>query len=64
MIVGKRAFVASTDGRFYAIDIESGKETWQYETGGGFVGSPAVANGRMVIASDEGIIYCFGEKKG
>ena len=40
----------------------TGKKQWEYEAGGEFDGSPAVAAGRLVIASEAGVVYCFGEK--
>ncbi len=32
------------------------------ELPGAFQGSPAIAANRMVIASDKGTVYCFGQK--
>ena len=60
---GSNVYFAATDGRIYAVDRKSGKQTWTYEAAGGFVGSPAIADGRMVIASDEGVVFCFGKSK-
>jgi len=37
---------------------------WQFEAGGSVSASPAVAGGRMVIGTDNGDLYCFGEKAG
>jgi outer membrane protein assembly factor BamB len=62
VIVGNRAFVASGDGRFYALQLKTGEKTWEYEAGGGFTASPAVAQGRIVIGNDDGELYCFGAK--
>ena len=59
MIVGQRVFVGGSDGRLYALDLKTGKELWKYESGDGFTGSPAVAADRLIIASDEGTVYCF-----
>ncbi len=62
MIVGARVFIASGDGRLYALDVKTGEKLWEYEAGGGFTASPAVAQGRLVIGNDDGELYCFGEK--
>jgi outer membrane protein assembly factor BamB len=35
---------------------------WEFETGGGFSGSPAVASNRLVIANTDGVVYCFGQR--
>ena len=41
---------------------EDGKQLWEYQATGGFTGSPAVADGKLVIATDRGVVYCFGAK--
>jgi hypothetical protein len=35
---------------------------FEYQAMGGFTGSPAVADGKLVIATDRGVVYCFGGK--
>ena len=45
-----------------AFNRESGDKTWEQTTGGKFPGAPAFAAGRLVIAADNGIIFCFGIK--
>ena len=57
-----RAYIAVADGRIYALNVADGKEVWKFEGGGGFAGSPAIADGKLVIANDEGTIFCFGAK--
>jgi outer membrane protein assembly factor BamB len=58
-IAGGRAFVGSNDGRFYALDVASGKVVWQHDEGAAFSASPALASGRVVIGSVEGRLLCF-----
>jgi outer membrane protein assembly factor BamB len=58
-IAGGRAFVGSSDGRVYGVDLGSGKAVWEYEEGAAFTASPSLASGRIVIASTEGRILCF-----
>ena len=62
VIAGTDVWVTATDGRIYRFDLETGKEEWQYEIRGAFIAPPAIANQRMVVATDEGVIICFGEK--
>ena len=45
VIAGQRVFVGAGDGRLYALDLRPA-EVWEYEAGGGFIGSPAIADGR------------------
>jgi outer membrane protein assembly factor BamB len=63
VIVGERVFVGAADGRLYALDLKTGKPLWEYQATGGFTGSPAVADGKLVIATDRGVVYCFGGKE-
>ena len=62
VIVGNRVFVGAADGRLYALDLKTGKELWQHQAAGGYTGSPAVADGKLVIATDRGVVNCFGSK--
>jgi outer membrane protein assembly factor BamB len=62
VIVGSRVFVGAADGRLYALDLKTGKELWQHQATGGYTGSPAVADGKLVIATDRGVVLCFGAK--
>lgn len=55
-----RVWIAATDGRLYALDLETGKESWTYEIQGGFLGGPAIADSKLVVASDKGTVFCFG----
>ena len=52
----------AADGRIYGLNVNDGKKVWEYEAGDGFTGSPAVADGKLVIASDDGVVFCFGNK--
>ncbi len=63
VIVGQRAFCATSRGRLFALTINDGKVAWTYDAGGGFESSPAVASGRLVIGNDAGTLFCFGAKK-
>src|SRR5262245_51287581 len=62
VIVGQQVFVGAADGRLYGLDLKDGKQVWEYQATGGFTGSPAVADGKLVIATDRGVVYCFGAK--
>ena len=62
VIVGDRVFVGSTDGRFYELELEKGEITWEKQFNGGFLSSPAAAFGKLVIATDRGVVYCLGSE--
>ena len=40
--------------------MKDGSVLWEFETGSGFSGSPAIAGGRLVIGTEDGVVYCFG----
>ncbi|NIM61821.1 MAG: PQQ-binding-like beta-propeller repeat protein, partial [Acidobacteria bacterium] len=33
---------------------------WRFDTGSGVMATPAVADGRLVIGTVDGQLYCFG----
>lgn len=62
VIAGKHVVVGAADGRLYLIDRETGKEVWHFECQGGINGGIAVADGKFIVATDRGVVYCFGTK--
>ena len=60
VIVGDGVCVGSSDGRLYGLDVLTGEEVWSYEAGGRIVASPAIADGCLIIANDDGKVFCFG----
>jgi outer membrane protein assembly factor BamB len=61
VIVGDRVYVGSYDKRFYVLD-KKGTKVADFDLDGAILGSPAVADGRIVIGTEKGTIYCFGAK--
>ena len=47
-------FVGSNDGRVYGLDLASGKTVWEYEAASPVTSSPAVAKGKVVVATADG----------
>lgn len=58
--MGPRVFVGASDGNLYALSLADGREVWRFEAGGAITASPAVADGRLVIGTEDGVLYCFG----
>jgi polyvinyl alcohol dehydrogenase (cytochrome) len=58
VVVGGRVFVGSDNGKFYALDANSGCMYWSYEAGGGIRAAPTVAK-----AGSQTAVY-FGDLKG
>ena len=50
------------DGVLFIHDIDDGSELWQYEIGSPIVSSPAIYKQKIIIGSNDGEIYVFGEK--
>jgi outer membrane protein assembly factor BamB len=53
------ALVADMAGRIAALDAATGEPAWEFDAGGGFSAGAAVAAGRVVLASDNGTVWCF-----
>lgn len=62
VVAGERVYFGSSDNRIRAVDLSNGKEVWQYEAPSGFPAGPAISGGRLLIASERGVVYCFGPK--
>jgi outer membrane protein assembly factor BamB len=50
------------DNFLYVIELTTGKQLKKIELDGPIAGSPAVAAGRLLIGTQKGTLYCFGEK--
>jgi outer membrane protein assembly factor BamB len=66
-IQGSTAFVGSDSGKFFALDLTTGKQKWLFATSGKIRGSPAVSRGIVVFGSNDGTLYAVdtanGQKK-
>ena len=62
VVVGDRVYVADLTGVLKALSVSDGSVLWEFEGSDAFVGSPAVADGFMVIAAGDGTVYGFTGK--
>lgn len=53
------AIVADAAGKIVAVEAATGAKAWEFDAGGRFDAGAAVAGGRVVIASDDGTVWCF-----
>ena len=60
VIAGNRVVVGSDDGRLYLLDLRDGRSVWSYDLGGRVPGSPAVVDGRILVISEDGVVFAFG----
>jgi outer membrane protein assembly factor BamB len=56
---GLLLYGSSADHKLYALDVESGKVRWTFFTEGPIRFSPAIYDGRVYLASDDGFLYCL-----
>jgi len=61
---GRLFFGSSADHKVYALDAETGQERWSFFTAGPVRFAPAVWNGRVLAASDDGCLYCLSAGDG
>ena len=65
VVVGKTMFVASpTSDWVAALDTETGGEKWRTYTDGPVRFAPAVARGKVYVASDDGYLHCLDAANG
>ncbi|OGV70791.1 MAG: hypothetical protein A3K19_19130 [Lentisphaerae bacterium RIFOXYB12_FULL_65_16] len=65
VVAGKTLFLAaSLQDTVTAYDAETGAEQWMFVTGGPVRFAPAVWQGRVFVASDDGFLYCLDANTG
>jgi len=64
-VAGGKVFVASVDGHtVYALDETSGRQCWQYTTGGPVDSPPTFHKGSVLFGSADGHVYCLRASDG
>ena len=58
------AVIGDAAGRIAALRSSDGEIVWEFDAGSGFVASPAVADGCLVMATDDGTLWCFAAQAG
>jgi outer membrane protein assembly factor BamB len=56
-VSGNTAYIGSTDGHLYAINIADGKERWRFATHARITSSAAVSDGVVYVESYDGNLY-------
>ena len=56
---GGGVYVGSADGHLYALDLKSGKELWQYDSGIPITSAPAVTGNMLIITDWDANTYAF-----
>ena len=58
------AFFGATDGRLFAVDADTGRIRWAFDTGGRINSSPSLADGRVCITTYAGSVFCLRQRDG
>jgi outer membrane protein assembly factor BamB len=53
-------YVGSTDGRLYILDTATGQKRGEFDAGSGVSSSPAIAGGKILFGTEDGVLYCLG----
>ncbi len=62
--VGELIFHAGDDGKVRAINAQTGKLKWEFQTGGPMKSPPTISNSRAYIGSGDGYVYCLKAANG
>lgn len=57
-------YIGSADRKLYALDASTGKQKWEFETGGMVRSTPAVAGGQVFFGSYDHFVYALEAKTG
>jgi outer membrane protein assembly factor BamB len=57
-------YIGSSDGKLYAVDLETGKENWSFQSDGKIRSSPTVVDGRVYFGSWDGNVYAVSAATG
>lgn len=64
VVGGKVFFASSADCKVYALDAATGARRWEFFTGGPVRFAPGVCTGRVLVAGDDGFLYCLAADDG
>jgi outer membrane protein assembly factor BamB len=60
VIVGPHVVFGGSSGEISILDVANGDVIWQFDTASSIVASPAIAQGKLVIGTEDGQMYAFG----
>ena len=63
-VAGGVVYIGSADKRLYAVEAETGREKWHFDTGGIVRSTPAVADGLVFIGSYDHHVYAVDATTG
>jgi outer membrane protein assembly factor BamB len=63
-VEGGLVLFGSSNKRLYALDLETGREAWNFTARGGITGSPSVYGGTVFVGSDDTRLYALNLENG
>jgi outer membrane protein assembly factor BamB len=63
-IVGDTVYVGDGKGKLHAVDLQTGKRKWAYNTDNGFATVPLVMDGKVYAGDLAGVFHCVTADKG
>jgi len=61
---GATVYCGSSDGTFYALDAQTGKERWRFDAGSSIGDAPAVAAGSVIVGLRDGRVVALAAATG
>lgn len=62
-ISDKTLYLGSTNGMFFAINIDDGTRVWNHKTGGSIISSPLINGDTVYFGSVDNYFYALNKKK-
>jgi len=62
-IAGDKIFFASTDGKLYCLDFNTGKELWSFDFDVPVLSTPLVSGNAIFVAVYDGRVYAFSDEQ-
>lgn len=60
LIVGQRIYVGDSAGNFMVLGLNDGNLIQNIELSGGITSAPCLSGNRLLVATQDGIVYCLG----
>ena len=64
VVRGGKVYLGSKDGKFFCLDLVTGKEIWKTEAKGAFDGAAAFAGDLVVVGCQDGFVYAWNADTG
>ncbi|MDP1564082.1 MAG: PQQ-binding-like beta-propeller repeat protein [Pirellulaceae bacterium] len=62
LVVGDRVYIGDIAGNFMVLNLDDGQLLQTIELSGGITSAPCLTGDRLLLTTQEGIVYCLGSK--